>query len=152
MATIVLLSVAIIPMVAMFDMGLRSASLGDSYDTARSFANQQLERAKSSSYEQVRNNYPFNAPSSAAMTGGIYDNSANPITLTSLPHQVPNGFRYSVVKRYKCVSASASSCTPPTGPTSFLANSAADRGFIEIKVTVSWGTSNSYSVTGVRTR
>jgi len=39
-------SIAIIPMVSMFDAGLRAAVLGGNYDQARTLANEKLEEVK----------------------------------------------------------------------------------------------------------
>lgn len=55
---ILLLSIAIIPMVSMFDAGLRSAVLGSNYDTARTTAAEQLEEIKALPYEDVVADYP----------------------------------------------------------------------------------------------
>lgn len=46
MASIVILTIAIIPMVSMFDMGLKAATKGGSYDQARVLANERLEEVK----------------------------------------------------------------------------------------------------------
>lgn len=46
MVAIVILAVAIIPMVGMFDMGLKSATLGGNYDKARALANAKVEEAR----------------------------------------------------------------------------------------------------------
>lgn len=46
LAAIVILSLAILPMVSMFDAGLRAAVLGGNYDKARALANSNLEVAK----------------------------------------------------------------------------------------------------------
>ncbi len=53
MVTIVILAVAIIPMVAMFDAGLRAAVLGGNYDKARALANTNLEEVKTQSFSDV---------------------------------------------------------------------------------------------------
>ena len=50
LAAIMILTIALIPMVGMFDVGLRSATQGSNYDKARAFADQQLEPAKGLSY------------------------------------------------------------------------------------------------------
>src|SRR3712207_6084010 len=69
MASIMILTVAIIPMVGMFDMGLNAATSGGQYDTARAFANKKLEQAKSLPYDStstsvtdVKDNFPLAAP------------------------------------------------------------------------------------------
>ena len=57
MASIVLLSIAIIPMVAMFDAGLESAAMGGNYDTARTLASTKLEEVKSLPFNSVKTKY-----------------------------------------------------------------------------------------------
>ncbi|QIN78019.1 prepilin-type N-terminal cleavage/methylation domain-containing protein [Rubrobacter marinus] len=46
MVSIIILSIAIIPMVSMFDVGLKAATRGGSYDQARALANERLEEIK----------------------------------------------------------------------------------------------------------
>ena len=46
MVAIMLLSIAIIPMVGMFDAGLRAAVLGSNYDKARALAHEKLEEVR----------------------------------------------------------------------------------------------------------
>lgn len=55
MVAILILAIAIIPMVSMFDAGLRAAVLGGNYDTARTFANEKLEEIKALSFDSVVN-------------------------------------------------------------------------------------------------
>ncbi len=50
MVAIMLLAIAIIPMVGMFDAGLRAAVLGGNYDKARALANEELEEIKALPY------------------------------------------------------------------------------------------------------
>jgi prepilin-type N-terminal cleavage/methylation domain-containing protein len=151
MVSMLILTIAIIPMVGMFDMGLRAATSSGNYDTARTFANKKLEQAKSLPYESstatdIKDNFPYAAPISNPTNG---DTTA-PIT-SSTEEGVPNGFSYTVRKQYKCVSASAGSCTNPTSATSVLRDSDTDRGFIEVRVTVSWDGS-SYTTSGIVAR
>lgn len=47
LVAIMLLSIAIIPMVGMFDMGLRAATTSRQYDQARALANSKLEEVRS---------------------------------------------------------------------------------------------------------
>lgn len=58
MVAIMILALAIIPMVGMFDAGLRAAVLGSNYDTARTFANEKLEETKSLSLSSALSRYP----------------------------------------------------------------------------------------------
>ena len=62
MASIIIMALAILPMVAMFDTGLNSASRGSNYDKARMLANANLEKVQSLSYLSARTTYkPLNA-------------------------------------------------------------------------------------------
>lgn len=53
--SILLLSIAIIPMVGMFDAGLRAASTSGNYDKARALANSNLEGVKGMQFSAVKN-------------------------------------------------------------------------------------------------
>lgn len=57
LAAIVILSVAILPMVGMFDAGLRAAVLGGNYDQGRSLANEKLEEVKALPYNEATTKY-----------------------------------------------------------------------------------------------
>lgn len=61
LAAIVILTVAILPMVGMFDAALRATAVSGEYDAARSCANAALERARASPYEAVRAGLPDGA-------------------------------------------------------------------------------------------
>ena len=52
LAAIMILSLAIIPMVGMFDAALRAAMVGSNYDKARSLANERLEEIRALPYER----------------------------------------------------------------------------------------------------
>lgn len=136
MVAIMLLALAIIPMVNMFDMGLRGATQGSSYDTARAFANAKLEQAKSLSYAQVRDSFP--------RTGDTTPSPSTPATI-STESGLPSGFSYSLSKQYLARPGT------PTTSTSVNLNpgGTTDTGIIEMTVTVRWGSNNSYSTTGV---
>jgi prepilin-type N-terminal cleavage/methylation domain-containing protein len=54
MVSIIILTIAILPMVGMFDMGLRSATTGSNYDKARALANLKMEEAKSLPFATVQ--------------------------------------------------------------------------------------------------
>src|SRR5215217_9389522 len=62
LASIIILAIAILPMFAMFDMGLNSATRGSNNDKGRALANKQLEQAQSLSYGTVRTAFPNDAP------------------------------------------------------------------------------------------
>ena len=61
LAAIVVLTVAIIPMVGMFDAALRAVSASGDYDAARACAGQKLEQARSLPYETVSAGLPDGA-------------------------------------------------------------------------------------------
>ncbi len=73
---IMLLSIAIIPMVSMFDAGLRAAVLGGNYDQARALAGKQLETVKSKSYNEIRDSFPV-ASSTPDPVTGVYQDSTD---------------------------------------------------------------------------
>jgi prepilin-type N-terminal cleavage/methylation domain-containing protein len=129
MVAIMLLSIAIIPMVGMFDMGLQSATRGGNYDRARALANKQLETAKDLSYQDARDRFPANSSTPDAATG-VYESSNQ--TDTDYPD-----FTYKVRKAYATL-----------GSTEITENASA-RTMMKVTVTVNWGSSNSYSTTGL---
>ena len=122
MAAIVILTVAIIPIVGMFDAALKSTGTSGDYDKARALAGQQLERAKSLSYEDARDEFPAGS------------STPNPTyTSSSQTAGVPSGFAsYTVEKRFIDEQ---------------LADSPTDEGMM--KVTVNWSDNKSYKTTGV---
>jgi len=77
LAAIVILSLAILPMVGMFDAALRAAVLGGNYDKARALANEKLEEVRALPYSEpggaadsVTEKYPPATPASG--TEGIF--------------------------------------------------------------------------------
>ena len=74
-----ILAIAILPMVGMFDMGLNTATTGSNYDKARTLANTKLEQAKMLPYETVRTDFP-----SEATTGKGAPVGSNSITSSSV--------------------------------------------------------------------
>ena len=62
MVAIMLLAIAIIPMVGMFDAGLRASTQGGNLDQARALANQQMEKVMALRYSEVVATYPPPTP------------------------------------------------------------------------------------------
>src|SRR5215212_11652056 len=60
MASIIILTLAILPMAGMFSMGLKSATSGSNYDKSRALANLKMEEAKNLPFADVKNNFPQN--------------------------------------------------------------------------------------------
>lgn len=137
--SIMILSIAIIPMVGMFDMGLRSASTSGNYDKARAFANERLERVKTLPYAAARDSFPVSSstPSPTATPAGSYTSSALTVPGTA---GLPNGASYTVVKQYVNVDTSV---TPAN-----LQNASTDSNMLRVTVAVSWS-GNSIAVSGV---
>lgn len=63
MVAILLLSIAIIPMVGMFDTGLKAATQGGAFDEARALANQQMEKVIGARYAEATSTYGPPTPS-----------------------------------------------------------------------------------------
>jgi hypothetical protein len=119
MATIMLLTLAILPMAGMFDMGLKSATKGSNYDRSRALANLKMEEAKSLSFAAVENDFP------EAGNTTPYDDPAL-LEDADFPH-----LKYRVEKEYiEQPTASSVEFNPSTtGPTKL----------IRITVIVQWG-------------
>jgi len=145
MASIIILSLAIIPMAGMFDMGLRSATVGSNYDKARTLANLKMEEAKSLSFGNVRDNFPVNG---TTYSGSGYYNSG------FIPETGPTAadfanFEYRVEKQYMA--------QPPTdlgadlaGPTEPFTESNTATSLIRITVTVQFPNgSSTYTMVGL---
>ena len=122
MASIVILSIAIIPMVGMFDMGLTAAVRGSDYDKAHSLAKKQMEIVQSLPYATAKTNVP-NAPCS-------FDGSG---LCEAADRQDPDSefakFRYTIRKQFVGLNG---------GETEFEASSQ-DEGYMRITVVVGWG-------------
>jgi prepilin-type N-terminal cleavage/methylation domain-containing protein len=135
MASIIILAIAILPMVGMFDMGLTSATRGSNYDKARALANKQLEQSQSLSYNAVRTNFP-NAPCT-------FDGSGL-CEATDLqdPDSEFDHLRYTIRKQYV------------NGST--IADASDDTGMMKITVVIGWGGNNfddtTYTATDIKTR
>ncbi len=129
MVAIILLAIAIIPMVSMFDTGIKIATQGSDYDRARTLANKQLERAKNLSYQDVQDKFPVDSSTPSADTG-VYESSNQ--TDAEYP-----GFTYKVRKAYAALGSTE------------ITEDASARTMIKVTVTVNWDSDKSYSTTGV---
>lgn len=145
---IMLLSIAIIPMVGMFDAGLRAAGTSGNYDRARSLANLKLEEAKSLPYASatainVEDDFPV-AGSSTPGSAGYYGSQYLPPEV-GLETEFA-GFEYRVEKQY---------LTRPDSVTfaqNFTAHNTDDAGLMKVTVTVRWNGGSTYSASGVIAR
>jgi len=149
MVSIMIMTLAILPMITMFDMGFRSVTVGSNYDKARMLANVKLEQAKSLPYETVRTNFPSEAASNKGAPGATGSITSSLVTSAQDP-RVPQGFSYVVNKRYllqpsTCVPAST--CLDSTENLGH-SNSINDTALLKVTVTVSWS-GNTFTTSGV---
>jgi prepilin-type N-terminal cleavage/methylation domain-containing protein len=143
MVSIFILAIAIIPMVSMFDTGLKAALQGSKYDKARTLANLELEDAKSLSYAQLKNNFPEISPTTTTYNSSGYYQSPYK-TVSGGMSAAFAGFEYRVEKQFLA--------QPPVAPTSSSQSfgaSASDQGLIKITITVRWDGSKTYTSSGV---
>jgi hypothetical protein len=138
MVSIVILCVAIIPMVSMFDVGLSLATGGGHHDNARAFATEQLELATAMSYDAVRDTLPAGA--SAPDGGGSYASSEQPVPASA---GLPEGATYSITRKYVEV------VPPPSGAgNAVMTETGIDGGMLRVDVVVSWE-DHTHGVSGV---
>jgi hypothetical protein len=144
MASIIILSLAILPMAGMFDMGLQTATTGSNYDKSRALANLKLEEAKSLPFASLQNGFPVTVPvtdSTPDATTGYYDSGFIP---ASAPF---TNFQYRIEKQYMK--------KPDTSSTEFKAcdditnTCSTDTDLIRITVTVRWADGNEYHTLGL---
>jgi prepilin-type N-terminal cleavage/methylation domain-containing protein len=127
MVAILLLSLAIIPMVSMFDAGLRAAVVGSNYDQARAIAGEEQEEIQA---------LPFrvdpNPPKDSVVE--IYP----PGTTTPCTGPILAGFGCQVKTTYVSVGPSSVNDDPNA------------RTMLKVEVTVTWdGGNKSYTTTGL---
>jgi prepilin-type N-terminal cleavage/methylation domain-containing protein len=126
MVAIMILAIAIIPMVGMFDAGLRAATQGGDYDRARALANAKMEDVRALSYKDLVATYP----------PGRYPPST-PGCSTGTP-----GFACTISTNYVNPSLQSDSSA-----------SASSSNGMQIEVTVTWNNgNNSFTTTGLKTR
>ena len=127
LVAMMILAIAIIPMVGMFDMGLRVSTQGGHYDQARALANERLEIVRA---------LPYNKPATAAPDSAVeIYRPGIPVTGTSgiFSWTVSTGYWREVVG----VPAADNSDNSVVKP------------MMQVRVTVSWqGGSKTYTTTG----
>ncbi len=126
MVAIMILAIAVIPMVGMFDAGLRAAVLGGDYDRARAIAGEELEEMRTLPY-----NTPPNPPADSVVE--IYP----PGGAVACTPPIEAGFSCQVQMAYVRLDSAAIVADPNA------------RTMIQATVTVTWGDGNSYSTTGL---
>jgi len=144
MASIIILTIAILPMVGMFDMGLRTATTGSNYDKSRALANLKLEEAKSLPFASLQNDFPVAGSTPDAITG-YYDSGFIP---ASAPFA---NFQYRIEKQYMKNPDTSSTEFEACDPTSTDPTIACSPGtdLMRITVTVQWADGNEYYTLGL---
>ncbi len=137
MASIMILAIAILPMVSMFDAGLQSATTASNYDKARALDKKQLEHVQSLPYGTVKTNFP----SAGACT---FDGSGLCEASNLQDPESPN-FEYTISKQYVRLNDDGTFVTTND-----------DRGMMRVTVVVGWGGAsfdeNTYTATGLKAR
>lgn len=143
MVSIIILAIGIIPMVAMFDVGLNSATAGSQYEKARALANLKMEEAKSLPFASVRDDFPVSG--STPNGSGYYDSGFISVSGPGSAAFPNPPFQYRVQKQYMA--------QPSQNPGSSSLNfgtSGSSAGLIRVTITVSWG-GNTYTTFGLVT-
>ena len=139
MASIIILSLAILPMVGMFDMGLQSATRGSNYDKSRALANLKLEEAKSISFADLESDFP--EPGSTPP----YDEP-----LVWFTEDGFTNFEYRVKKEYMEQPPTDSDLDPALPSQDWIEDtSGTPTGLIRVTVIVRWADDNEYRTFGL---
>ncbi len=135
MVSIIILAIGILPLVAMFDMGLNSATAGSNYDKARALANLKMEEAKSVTFDTLRDNFPEGVGTPSA---------SDPDTEPGFP----NSMTYVVEKQY--MAQPSQNPGPSENWGTCQTNGTCDPGtnLIRVTVTVQWD-GNEYTTHGL---
>jgi Tfp pilus assembly protein PilV len=150
MASIMILTIAIIPMVGMFDAGLTAATASSKYDKARTLANYKLEEAKSLPFDRLKDNFPEVSPTTTTYNGsGFYQSSYRSVSGGAGADFT--GFEYRVEKQYMSQPPTDSAADPAPASMEFVSSSTAT-DLIKVTVTVRWDGSKRYTTSGLVTR
>jgi Tfp pilus assembly protein PilV len=143
LASMVLLTIAIIPMLGMFDTGLRGITTSSNYEKVRALANLKMEEAKSlpfdsanNAIQDVKDNFPEPAGTLTAYNGSGRYTSDPPKTQPGFP----NSMTYVIEKQYM---------QPPTDSGEWHEDtSGTPTGLIRVTVRVNWN-GNTYRTYGL---
>ena len=147
MASIIILTIAILPMVGMFDFGLQTATKGSNYDKSRALANLKLEEAKGISFADLETNFP--QAGTTYNGSGYYDSGFIPAGADF------TNFQYRIQKQYmRQPSKAPGSASEPflkCDPTSADPTISCSPGTALIRGTVSirWADGNEYTTYGL---
>jgi type II secretory pathway pseudopilin PulG len=144
MVSIIILALAILPMVGMFDMGLESATRGSNYDKSRALANLKIEEAKGLSFADLETNFPVSG-STPDPTSGYYDSGFIPVS--GAAGAGFTNFRYRVEKQYMKAPTASSTHFERCDETPNTCSLGTD--LIRVTVTVRWADGNEYTTYGL---
>jgi hypothetical protein len=161
LASIVLLTIAIVPLVGVFDSALKSTTVSSNYDKARALSDLKMEQAKSlpfdsgnATIQDVEHNFPLAAGTTTAYDSSGYYRSGwrdvEPIVGATLGADYSN-FQYRVEKQY----LKQPSLAPGSSEESFVECNvdpnmcSGGTDVIRVTVTVGWGSfsGDAYSKT-----
>jgi Tfp pilus assembly protein PilV len=147
MASIMIMTLAILPMMAMFDMGLHSATTGSNYDKSRTLANLKLEQAKNMSFDTFEDSFPEPTGTPNSCGSGCFQSDW--MADEGEPYWDDNfaSFEYRVEKQYMMQPSTA-----PANPSEDFGTSSTATDLIKVTVTVRWANDNEYSTIGLVTR
>jgi hypothetical protein len=167
MVSIMIMTIAILPMIAMFDMGLHSTTTGSNYDKARMLANLKVEQAKNLPFDSddvviqdVKDNFPEDAGTITTYDAGPGKYETDPNNPKTEPG-FPN-FTYVIEKQYMAQPPTDTE-DDPAGPSEPFEKCDPDPDappedkcdpgtkLIRITVTVQWGDGNTYTTYGLVT-
>ena len=147
MVSVILLTIAILPMVSMFDMGLQTTTKGSNYDKSRSLANLKLEEAKSLPFDStdatirdVVDNFPEAAGTTTTYTSGAYESAWK--TVTGPASADFTNFQYKVKKEFM-------EQPDPALPSQDWAPATSNTDLMRITITVQWADGNEYTTFGL---
>jgi Tfp pilus assembly protein PilV len=153
-ASIMILTIAILPMVGVFGSGIRGATSSGNYDKARALANLKMEQAKSLSFDSAKNSFPV-SPSAPDATNGYYEYTCNDLSDCETPaiaDSFPEDFGYTVEKQVmKQPTSTLTDFKPCNSPGLPNTCGATPTGPIRITVTVQWDGDNEYRIFGLVT-
>src|SRR5215204_1640912 len=137
MASIIILTLAILPMVGMFELGLQTATKGSNYDKSRALANLKMEEAKNLNFAAVENNFPEAG-------------NTTPYESAWLTEDDFTNFEYRIKKQYIEQPPTDLQYDPgnPSGEVDFAPSDTAT-SLIRITVTVRWADGNEYTTFGL---
>jgi Tfp pilus assembly protein PilV len=146
MVSILIISLAILPMVGMFDMGLQTVTRGSNYDKSRALANLKMEEAKSLPFADLESNFP----EAATPYSGSGNYLSDWMTDSGESYWDDNyaNFEYRIEKQYMTQPPTDSDGDPAL-PSQDWDTSGTPTDLIRVTVTVRWADGNEFTTFGL---